>query len=203
MLQRKGHPSESSCYPPRHMEGNAGQKAEGKEASENWQHTWKRLSTEGIHLWWYFACSSSVCSLWWSGAAWCIDVFILQIMGWGLGGSRKASILQQFGCDEAKGGPSRYAKYSQSYNLYPQWICRVLEGAEKQHISGFDYSIRITLTQWGIGGTRENLLDGKWMDHRYYKSVIPWDDSPLDRGEGRDMEVEIRSCRLQTSLRWS
>jgi hypothetical protein len=37
-----------------------------------------------------------------------------------LGSSREGCILQLFSCNEAKSSRSRYAEYSQCYNLYPQ-----------------------------------------------------------------------------------
>ena len=125
------------------------------------------------------------------------NVFVILINGrpwqW-----QERSISQLFSSDEAKSSLSRHAKYSQHYDLYPQPVCQVVKGTEKRHNSEKICLIEqcVPLTQWEKGGTREIFFDSQWMDSQYYKSVIPWDDGPLDRGEGRNLEVEIRSSWL-------
>jgi hypothetical protein len=69
----------------------------------------------------------------------------------------------------------------------------VVKGTEKQYISEFLKTITVSLTQRGKGSTGENFSDSRWMECRYYKSFVPWDDGPLDRSEGRNVEVEIGS----------
>ena len=47
-----------------------------------------------------------------------------------------------------------------------------------------------SLTQQGKGGTREDITNNGWMDCRYYKGIVSWNDGALDRREGRKVVVE-------------
>ena len=67
------------------------------------------------------------------------------------------------------------------------------KGTEKRYISEFLKTITVSLTQRKKGITGENFFDSRWMECRYYKSFVSWDDGPLDRNKGRNVEVEIGS----------